>query len=187
MCANGSPGSTFPANVRNTGRVASSRLESVTTMSRIGCASAATSSHTPMASNSRRQAATMAVARGSRLGRSRQRRIGDDDGNIGAKALAQRQRQRQPANAPPPITMLRCADMLNPYSRGHRLYLLHDYSWAKQGRETRVLNPHVVIPGRGAASNPESERSMTAQIPGSRLAAPRNDAESTKALRCPKA
>ena len=38
----------------------------------------------------------MAVARGSRLGRSRQRRIGHDDGNIGAEALTQRQRQRQP-------------------------------------------------------------------------------------------
>ena len=37
----------------------------------------------------------MAVARGSRLGLRRQRRIGDDDGNIGAKALTQRQRQRQ--------------------------------------------------------------------------------------------
>ena len=30
----------------------------------------------------------------------RQRRIGDDDGNIGAKALAQRQRQRQPGKCP---------------------------------------------------------------------------------------
>ena len=96
MCANGSPGSTSPAKVRNTGRVASSSLESVTTMSRIGCASAATSSQTPIASNSRRQAATMAVARGSRLGRVAERRIGDDDRNIGPEPLAQRQRQRQP-------------------------------------------------------------------------------------------
>ena len=38
----------------------------------------------------------MAVARGSRLGLGRERRIGHNDGNIGAKALAQRQRQRQP-------------------------------------------------------------------------------------------
>ena len=56
----------------------------------------ATWPQTPSASNSRRQAATMAVARGSRLGRTGQRRIGDDDGNIGAEPLTQRQRQRQP-------------------------------------------------------------------------------------------
>ena len=96
ICANGSPGSTSPAKVRNTGRVASSSLESVTTMSRIGCASAATSSQTPSASNSRRQAATMAVARGSRLGRVASAGSATIDRNIGAKALTQRQRQRQP-------------------------------------------------------------------------------------------
>ena len=39
MWANGSPGSTSPPKVRNTGRTASLSLESVTTMSRIGCAS----------------------------------------------------------------------------------------------------------------------------------------------------
>jgi len=32
----------------------------------------------------------------SRLGRRLQRRIGDDDGDTGAKALTQRQRQPQP-------------------------------------------------------------------------------------------
>ena len=42
ICANGSPGSTSPAKVRNTGRVASCSRESVTTMSRIGCALPAT-------------------------------------------------------------------------------------------------------------------------------------------------
>jgi hypothetical protein len=45
------------------------------TMSRIGCAPAAIWSQTPMPSS---------------------RRIGDDHRNIGAQALAQRQRQRQP-------------------------------------------------------------------------------------------
>ena len=53
-----------------------------------------------------------------------------------------------PANAPPPMTMLRCADMLNLLTRVTKLYLLPDYSWAKQGRETRVPSPQFVIPGR---------------------------------------
>ena len=43
MWANGSP-STSPPNVRNVGRATSSSFELVTTMSRIGCASAATAS-----------------------------------------------------------------------------------------------------------------------------------------------
>ena len=64
MWANGSPGSTSPSKVRKTGRTASSSRLSVMRMSRIGCASAATASHTPMVSNSRRAAATMAEARG---------------------------------------------------------------------------------------------------------------------------
>ena len=65
MCAKGSPGSTSPPNVRNVGRTTSSSLESVITMSSIGCASPATASHTPIASNSRRAAAAIAEARGS--------------------------------------------------------------------------------------------------------------------------
>src|SRR5580704_10290266 len=63
--ANGSPGSTSPAKVRNTGRMASSSRLSVTTMSRIGCACPLTASQTPSVSNSRRAAATMAEARSS--------------------------------------------------------------------------------------------------------------------------
>ena len=65
MCANGSPGATSPSKVRNVGRTASSRRLSVTAMSRIGCAPGAIASQTPMVSNSRRAAATMADARGS--------------------------------------------------------------------------------------------------------------------------
>ncbi len=65
MWANGSPGSISPPKLRNTGRIASLSLESVTTMSRIGCASSATASHTPMVSNSRRAAAAIAEARTS--------------------------------------------------------------------------------------------------------------------------
>ncbi len=65
MWANGSPGSTSPAKVRKVGRTASPSLLSVTTMSRIGWASAATACQTPMVSNSRRAAATIAEARSS--------------------------------------------------------------------------------------------------------------------------
>ena len=65
MWANGSPGSTSPAKVRNTGRTASSSRLSVTTMSRIGCAWSATASQTPRVSKSRRAAATIAEARSS--------------------------------------------------------------------------------------------------------------------------
>ena len=96
MCANGSPGSTSPAKVRNTGRVASCSLESVTTMSRIGCAFGRDLIPHP-------DGIEQPAAGGDDGGRARiaarpqrQRRIGDDDGNIGAKALTQRQRQRQP-------------------------------------------------------------------------------------------
>src|SRR6266567_8684602 len=46
------------------------------------------------------------------------------------------------------MTMLRCAGMLNLTHPAHRLCLLPDYSWAKQGRVTRVASPEVVIPGR---------------------------------------
>ena len=65
MCANGSPSSTSPPKARNVGRTASSSFESVTTMSRIGCAFAATASQTSIASNRRRAAAAIAEARGS--------------------------------------------------------------------------------------------------------------------------
>src|SRR5712691_8294388 len=65
MWANGSSGATSPAKVRKTGFTASPSRLSVTTMSRIGCASAATAPHTPMVSNSRRAPAAMAEARAS--------------------------------------------------------------------------------------------------------------------------
>src|SRR6266581_7856759 len=47
------------------------------------------------------------------------------------------------------MTMLRCADMLNLTHPAHRLCLLPDYSWAKQGRVTRPGGDlrQVVIPG----------------------------------------
>ena len=65
ICANGSPGATSPPNVRYVGRMTSGNLESVTTMSRIGCAPSATLSQTPMVSNKRRAAAAIAEARAS--------------------------------------------------------------------------------------------------------------------------
>ncbi len=65
MCAKGSPSSTSPPKVRKVGRTASSSLESVTTMSRIGCASPATASQISIALNRRRAAAAIAEARGS--------------------------------------------------------------------------------------------------------------------------
>src|ERR1700723_780566 len=91
-----------------------------------------------MTSNSRRQAATIAVARGSRLGRR---------ASAGAT----------PANPPPPMTMLRCAGIPVLVNSRHGLYLLHDYSWAKQGLETK-LTP-VVIPGWSEGPDPESRDS----------------------------
>ena len=99
MWANGSPGSTSPAKVRNTGRTASFSLESVTTMSRIGCAFAATASHTPSVSNMRRAAAAIAEARGSGLRIRRKGRIGDHDPERGPEPLAQREREREAGEA----------------------------------------------------------------------------------------
>ena len=96
MCANGSPGSTWPAKVRNTGRVASSSLESVTTMSRIGCAAGSDLVPDP-------DGIEQPPAGGDDSGRARiaarphrKRGIGDNDRDVGAKPLAQRQCQRQP-------------------------------------------------------------------------------------------
>src|SRR5262249_27025662 len=61
MWANGSPGSTSPSKLRKTGRTTSARRLSVTTISRMGCASMVC--QTPMVLNRRRAAATMADAR----------------------------------------------------------------------------------------------------------------------------
>ena len=77
MWAKGSPGATSPANVRNTGRTASSTRLSVTTMSRIGCAPPATASHTPSGSNMCRAAAAIADAR--RSSAAREGRVGHHD------------------------------------------------------------------------------------------------------------
>ena len=71
----------------------------------------------------------------------RQRRIGNDDRDIGAKALAQRQRQRQPgqgAAADNNASLCRHRNLLE-------IPLLPDYSWAKQGGEARGCM--IVIPG----------------------------------------
>ena len=175
MCANGSPGSTSPAKVRNTGRVASSSLESVTTMSRIGCAPAATWSQTPSASNSRRQAATMAVARGSRLGRAASAGSATMTGISAPRPWRSASASASPANAPPPMTMLRCADMPTLTRYVIRLYLLPDYSWAKQGRETRVSSLRSSFRGDARSIEPGNF-----EIPGSRSRAPRNDEQIRK-------
>ena len=99
MCANGSPSSTSPPKVRNVGRTASSSLESVTTMSRIGCASAATASQTPIASNSRRAAAAIAEARGSFDAAGASAGSATVTAKLVAQRLAQRDRQRQAGKA----------------------------------------------------------------------------------------
>ena len=87
------------AKVRNTGRTASSSRLSVTTMSRIGCASSATLSQTPSVSNSRRAAATIAEARSSPAWLWPERRVGDRDGERRPERLPQRDRERQPGKA----------------------------------------------------------------------------------------
>ena len=99
ICANGSPGATSPPNVRNVGRIASRSLESVTTMSRIGCAPSATVSQTPMVSNKRRAAAAIAEARASPRAAVAERRIGDRDLEAIAEPLAQRDGQREAGKA----------------------------------------------------------------------------------------
>ena len=101
MCANGSPSSTSPPKVRKVGRTTSSTLESVTTMSRIGCASSATASQTPIASNSRRAAAAIAEARGSLDFSCLSAGIGHRHREACAQRLSQRNRQRQAGKAGP--------------------------------------------------------------------------------------
>ena len=64
-------------------------------MSRIGCAPSATSSQTPMVSNSRRAAAAIAEARASPRCGFAKRRIGDRHLERIAEPLAQRDGQRQ--------------------------------------------------------------------------------------------
>ena len=151
-------------------------LESVTTMSRIGCAPSATWSQTPSASNSRRQAATIAVARGSRLGRTPSAGSATMTGISAPRPWRSANASASPANAPPPMTMLRCADMRSLLCYFIKRRLLPDNSWAKQGHKTRF---QVVIPGRYAVSNPESRDS------GFTLS--RAPERRKKAFRCPKA
>ena len=76
-----------------------SSLESVTTMSRIGCALVRDRSQTPIASNSRRAAAAIAEARASLRLRRRQRRIGDRHREGVAQRLAQRDGEREAGKA----------------------------------------------------------------------------------------
>src|SRR5262249_35998096 len=104
--AKGSPGSTSPSKVRKTGRTTSLRRLSVTTMSRMGCAS--TPCHTPMVSNSRRAAATIAEARPSFAARSSagSTTVTEHEGaNPWRNAMA----SARPAKPAPPIsTSVRC-------------------------------------------------------------------------------
>ena len=60
MWAKGSPGSTSPSKVRNTGRTGSATRLSVITMSRIGCAPPSIAPQTPSAASIRRAPAAIA-------------------------------------------------------------------------------------------------------------------------------
>ena len=103
-----------------------------------------------------------------------ERRIGHDDGNVSAKPLTQRQRQRQAgkcAAADDNASLCRHAIRL-------LILLLPDYSWAKQVHETRLASRHS-----GAM------RSIEPGISRFRVHAktlPRNDPK-PKALPCPMA
>src|SRR6266571_7144079 len=74
------------------------------------------------------------------------------------------------------MTMLRCADMLNLTHPAHRLCLLPDYSWAKQGRVTRPGGDlrQVVIPGcaswrRPGIHTPDRGYGFRARSPSAKL------------------
>src|ERR1700675_874035 len=90
-----------------------------------------------MASNNRRQAATIAVARGSRLGLAASAGSATMMGRSAPSPWRSASASASPANAPPPMTMLRCTDILDLLLT----LLLLEYSWAKQVDETRVLLP----------------------------------------------
>ena len=98
-------GSTSPANVRNTGRTASSSLESVTTMSRIGCASPATAlPHADRLEQSPRRRGDGRGARvldGSRPAPDRRPSTANDRPSAWRSAIA----SARPAKPPPPISM----------------------------------------------------------------------------------
>ena len=108
-------GRDLAAKVRNVGRITSCSLESVTTMSRIGCASPATSSQTPMVSNSRRAAAAIAEARASpaRRGRAPDRRRSPGSfrrapGAARSPAPARQSRRRRSAHRSAAGAIVRC-------------------------------------------------------------------------------
>src|ERR1700744_4273205 len=67
-----------------------------------------------MAATSRREAATIAVARGSRLGRAASAGSATMTGISGPRPWRSASASANPANAPPPMTMLRCADIFEP-------------------------------------------------------------------------
>src|ERR1700760_3327110 len=67
-----------------------------------------------MTSNSLRQAATMALARGSRLGRTANAGSATITGTSGPRPWRIASASASPAKAPPPITMLRCVVMPTP-------------------------------------------------------------------------
>src|ERR1700692_3223462 len=94
-----------------------------------------------MASNNRRQAATMAVARGSRLGLTASAGSATMMGRSAPSPWGTGRGSASPATTPPtpppPMTMLRCTDILDLLLT----LLLLEYSWAKQVDETRVLLP----------------------------------------------
>src|SRR3954447_15351418 len=76
----------------------------------------------------------MAVARGSRLGRRPSAGSATPIWISGPRPCRNASASASPANAPPPITMLRCAMP--------RLTLLRpEYSWAKQVHQTRASAP----------------------------------------------
>ncbi len=104
MCANGSPGSTSPPKLKNTGRILSASRLSVTAMSRIGCASCATASHTPMVSNSRRAPAAIAEARGSPEPSRPMKGSATTIANFPPSPWRNAMPSASPANPPPAIT-----------------------------------------------------------------------------------
>src|ERR1700730_14687892 len=79
----------------------------------------------------------MAVARGSRLGRDASAGSATMMGRSAPSPWRSASASASPANAPPPMTMLRCTDILDLLLT----LLLLEYSWAKQVDETRVLLP----------------------------------------------
>ena len=82
-------------------------------MSRIGCALAATASHTSIASNSRRAAAAIAEARGSFDWACASARIDNRHRERIAQPLTQRDRERQAGKAGSADHDVSCADVRN--------------------------------------------------------------------------